>query len=347
MSNISLTASMRSNLLSLQNTQSLMDTTQERLSTGKKVNSAIDNPSSYYTAQSLNNRASDLSSLLDSMGQAIQTIKAADEGIEAITSFAQQAKAIAQSAADSNDATERANYMEQFNKIMIQIDELANDSGYKGVNLLKDGNLTVKFSENGSSLSIDGEDATSTGLGMAAGADWGKVGDETTTALGNLNTAKENVKDAEDAVKEAQTAYDTATADQKEAKLTALNTAKGDLEDAQSELKDKQTAYDEKVAADIVAGNGKISESMTKVETAISTLRGWSSKFGNNYSIVQNREEFTENLINVLTEGADKLTLADMNEESANMLALQTRQQLAINSLSLASQAAQSVLKLF
>ena len=86
---------------------------------------------------------------------------------------------------------------------------------------------------------------------------------------------------------------------------------------------------------------------MTKVETAISTLRGWSSKFGNNCSIVQNREEFTENLINVLTEGADKLTLADMNEESANMLALQTRQQLAINSLSLASQAAQSVLKLF
>ena len=71
------------------------------------------------------------------------------------------------------------------------------------------------------------------------------------------------------------------------------------------------------------------------------------STFGNNYSIVQNRQEFTENLIDVLTEGADKLTLADMNEESANMLALQTRQQLAINSLSLASQASQSVLKLF
>ncbi len=282
MSNISLTASMRSNLLSLQNTQSLMDTTQERLSTGKKVNSAIDNPSSYYTAQSLNNRASDLSSLLDSMGQAIQTIKAADEGIEAITTFAQQAKAIAQSAADSNDATERANYMEQFNKILDQIDELANDAGYKGVNLLKGGNLTVKFSENGSSLSIEGEDATSTGLGMADGANWGEA-------------------DA------------AATAD----------------------------------PAAPAKGKYAIEEAMTKVETAISTLRGWSSKFGNNYSIVQNREEFTENLINVLTEGADKLTLADMNEESANMLALQTRQQLAINSLSLASQAAQSVLKLF
>ena len=95
MSEISLTASMRSNLLSLQNTQSLMDMTQERLSTGKKVNSAIDNPSSYYTAQSLNNRANDLSSLLDSMGQAVQTIKAADEAITSITSFAEQAKAVA------------------------------------------------------------------------------------------------------------------------------------------------------------------------------------------------------------------------------------------------------------
>ena len=76
-------------------------------------------------------------------------------------------------------------------------------------------------------------------------------------------------------------------------------------------------------------------------------LRDMASEFGNNYSIVQTRQDFTENLINVLEEGADNLTLADMNEESANMLALQTRQQLAINSLSLASQAAQSVLSLF
>lgn len=100
MADISLTASMRSNLLSLQNTQSLMDMTQERLSTGKKVNSAIDNPSSYYASQSLTNRASDLNALLDSMGQAIQTIKAANEGIESITAFAEQAKAIANSARD-------------------------------------------------------------------------------------------------------------------------------------------------------------------------------------------------------------------------------------------------------
>ena len=287
MSNISLTASMRSNLLSLQNTQSLMDTTQERLSTGKKVNSAIDNPSSYYTAQSLNNRASDLSSLLDSMGQAIQAIKAADEGIEAITTFAQQAKAVAQSALDSSSSTDRADYMKQFNDILTQIDGVAKDSGYKGVNLLNGGSLSVKFNEDGTSkLDIAGVKAFSGDdgeLGLAAGKDWGKVADASAGA----------------------------TAEETKAQNTAINA------------------------------------SIKAVDDAISKLRSMASEFGNNYSIVQSREDFTENLINVLTEGADKLTLADMNEESANMLALQTRQQLAINSLSLASQAAQSVLKLF
>ena len=90
-----------------------------------------------------------------------------------------------------------------------------------------------------------------------------------------------------------------------------------------------------------------IEKSISELESAVSTLRSFASAFGNYYSIVTTRQDFTENLINVLEEGADKLTLADMNEESANMLALQTSQQLAINSLSLASQAAQSVLKLF
>ena len=89
------------------------------------------------------------------------------------------------------------------------------------------------------------------------------------------------------------------------------------------------------------------SAALDEVRRAINTLRSVSGELGNNYSMVQNRQEFTEELINILTEGSDKLTLADMNEESANMLALQTRQQLAVNSLSLASQASQAILKLF
>jgi len=85
MSDIVLTAGVRQNLLSLQNTAQMMSTTQNRLATGKKVNSALDNPISYFTSQSLNVRANDLNSLLDSIGQAQQTLKAADNGITAMT----------------------------------------------------------------------------------------------------------------------------------------------------------------------------------------------------------------------------------------------------------------------
>ncbi len=90
-----------------------------------------------------------------------------------------------------------------------------------------------------------------------------------------------------------------------------------------------------------------VQTSLDQVLNAQDKLRSASTQLGNYYSIITTRDEFTENLINVLEEGADKLTLADMNEESANMLSLQTRQQLAINSLSLASQASQAVLRLF
>ena len=92
---------------------------------------------------------------------------------------------------------------------------------------------------------------------------------------------------------------------------------------------------------------GDIAQSLKEIAGALKSIRAFTAELGNNYSIITNRQEFTENLINILTEGADKLTLADMNEESANMLSLQPRQQLAINSLSLASQASQAVLKLF
>ena len=341
MADISLTASMRSNLLSLQQTQSLMDTTQERLSTGKKVNSAIDNPSSYYTAQSLTNRASDLSSLLDSMGQAVQTIQAANEGIEAITEFASQAKAIATSANDTSEADSIENYMKQFDEILKQIDGIAKDSGYKGVNLLdgEDQELKVVFNEDrSSSLTVKGDDASSAGLGLeASDGKWVKSADKTAAAFATSTeyTADSYVRDGSGKIyKVASQIEDT------------------NDKDIQTLVADGSLVATEYTTTD---GNFKevnidkdaISKSITQVEDAVSKLRNMASVFGNNYSIVENREEFTENLINVLEEGADKLTLADMNEESANMLALQTRQQLAINSLSLASQAAQSVLSLF
>ena len=85
---------------------------------------------------------------------------------------------------------------------------------------------------------------------------------------------------------------------------------------------------------------------LTKLGDALGTLRSQSSSFGSNLSQVQNRQDFTKSMINTLQTGAANLTLADMNQEAANLLALQTRQSLSSSSLSLASQADQSVLQL-
>ena len=360
MSEISLTASMRSNLLSLQNTASLMDQTQERLSTGKKVNSAIDNPSSYYTAQSLTNRASDLSGLLDSMGQAISTIKAADEGIEAITSFVEQAKAVANSALETKDAAERVKYMDQYNNIRDQIDQLAKDSGYKGVNLINGDSLTVTFNEDRSSnLVIEKQDATTTGLKMTKAAAWDAKVEKTagvaaTAADLATYTLDEDGKlegtIADKAVFSVGTGDNIKYYQAKEALTADDGTMASIVADSTKAVEltvVKNTDGTVKSFHDTAAGNETITNAVNAATDAINSLRTMASELGNNFSIVETRESFTENLVNVLEEGADKLTLADMNEESANMLALQTRQQLAINSLSLASQAAQSVLSLF
>lgn len=96
---VALTAAMRSNLLTLQSTQSGIDKVQGILASGRKVNSALDNPSSFFAAQSLNNRASDLSRLLDAMGQNISTIKQADKGVTSLAKLVDQADAIANQAA--------------------------------------------------------------------------------------------------------------------------------------------------------------------------------------------------------------------------------------------------------
>src|SRR6266567_4325872 len=114
MSGIVLSASVRQNLLSLQSTAELLSTTQSRLATGKRVNSALDNPTNFFTAQGLNNRAGDLGGLLDSMSNAVKTLQAADNGISAITKLVQSGQALARQAQQTSDATERATLATQF-----------------------------------------------------------------------------------------------------------------------------------------------------------------------------------------------------------------------------------------
>lgn len=377
MADISLTASMRSNLLSLQQTQSLMDTTQERLSTGKKVNSAIDNPSSYYTAQSLTNRASDLSSLLDSMGQAVQTIQAANEGIEAITDFVQQAKALANTARDNatvKGTTSSGTYTaaddtknitvkiegvaDQDIKVTLEDTDSLEQAATKIATALNDGTGGVKDAEDtvigGFTATVEnGQIKISNSKGIVANVSGtifgitfnGEIGNSTrTTSMKQYNEILDQID---------QLAKDSGY---KGVNLLQGNSLKVVFnEDRSSYLTINGTFADTSDEGLKISraedwtnpDNEAIDASISELENAITSLRNMASEFGNNYSIVENRENFTESLINVLEEGSDKLTLADMNEESANMLALQTRQQLAINSLSLASQAAQSVLSLF
>lgn len=376
MSDISLTASMRSNLLSLQNTQSLMDTTQERLSTGKKVNSALDNPTSYYTSQSLTNRASDLSALLDSMGQGIQTIKAANEGIESITEFVQQAKSVANQARDEANKVassvgdydaEKIAANTEFNITVTYNGETksekvtlndAKTSGTNAATKIQNVLQAMKFGADSTALGANYTVAFEDGAFKVSSANGEEIkisfevgGAKMDATAGNANRVK--------AISQFNDILDQIDQLAKDSGYKGVNLLGGTdqsltvifNEDRSSNLTiqgvDASTKGLDISRVTNWGSNTNIDASIEEVEDAINELRNMASEFGNNYSIVQNREDFTENLINVLEEGSDKLVLADMNEESANMLALQTRQQLGVNSLSLASQAAQAVLKLF
>src|SRR5215467_3375234 len=95
MSSIVLSASVRQNLLALQSTADLLSTTQNRLATGKKVNSALDNPTNFFTAQGLDNRASDIANLLDAIGNGVQVLQAANTGLTSLSDLVANAKSIA------------------------------------------------------------------------------------------------------------------------------------------------------------------------------------------------------------------------------------------------------------
>ncbi|MES0882650.1 flagellin [Roseibium sp. SCP14] len=167
MQDITLSAAVRQNLLTLQSTADMMSGVQNKLATGLKVNSALDNPNSFFTASGLNSRASDLGNLLDDMGQSLQTIKAADKGIETITDLVETAKAKANQALQTQSQYERKTFAEQYNDLLEQIEDVAKDSSYKGKNLLAgDGNdLTTIFNEDATSkLTIEAVDYTETAL---------------------------------------------------------------------------------------------------------------------------------------------------------------------------------------
>ncbi len=272
-SDVSLTSGSRKSLLNIQDTSKLVNRTQDRLATGKKVTSSVDDPVLFAAAQQLLQQAGDLLATKDGMSEGINTVNTANNSITAMNDMLNQAKSIADNALVAGDTAVRASYAKQYDTVMDQITSLAKDAGYKGTNLLSgDTTLSIKFDATGSSsLNIKGFEARDLGsLGLSyAGNNW----------------------------------------------TTTDNTA--------------------------------INNSLKSVDSATTNLRTESKSLTENLNIITSREDCTTGVINNFKSGADNLTLADMNEESANMLMLQTRQNLSVTQLGMASHTAQSVLKLF
>jgi flagellin-like hook-associated protein FlgL len=176
----------------------------------------------------------------------------------------------------STGSNVRASLSNQFDDLKTQLNKLAEDASFNGVNLLAGDSLRLVFNETGtSSITIQGKEADGSAFG---------------------------------AVTDVTLALDTAVDFDVDSELDTM---------------------------------------LTSLSDALTTLRTQASQYGANLTTVQNRQEFTKAMMATLQTGADSLVLADTNEEAANMLALQTRQQLSSTALSLASQADQAVLRLF
>jgi len=379
---VSLTAGMRSNLLSLQDTVNLLNRTQNRLSTGKKVNSAIDNPVSFFASQALNSRASVIDSLKDAMGQAVQTITAADKGIKAITAMIEQAKGIAQSALSADQssgvstatmtiaagvtadqtiilgtqtftATTAATDTNNFyisgsaNSDALALAEAINanttlaTAGYSAA--VSDNVITISRVVAGTPTAVAAGDITGTAAGATVTTATVAGTSELDSLMDQYNEMRNQITElAEDSgYKGKNLLSNTAGLRSMVVQFEGTTLTVQGFDATTTGLGLTAATWTTGTAAD------KINADITLLDASLDTMRQNASKLSGNLSIITVRQDFSNNMINTLTEGADKLTLADTNEEGANMLMLQTRQSLSTTALSLSAQAAQSVLRLF
>ncbi len=303
-SEVTLTAAMRSNLTTLQATANLLDRTQTRLATGKKVNTALDNPTNFFSAAAHTTRATNLTNRKDGMMEAVQGIKATTTGIEGVKALLESANGIIATAATTTTGFD--DLYKQFNTIIGQVNNLIKDSKYKGTNFMDGSTVTldVLFNETGTNkLTLTGFNAMFSGLLDSAtntGVD---------AAAGNFTLLQANVAGGSAAT------------------ISLFQAGNG-------------TAAGFSLAANLTAVSNGITAALSVLQTQATTL-------ASNLSIVNARLDFTNQMTTIEKAGADNLTLADQNEEGANMLMLQTRNQLGTTSLSLASQAAQAILRLF
>jgi flagellin len=412
MTGIVLSASVRQNLLSLQSTADMLSTTQNRLSTGRKVNTALDNPTNYFTAQGLDNRASDITNLLDGIGNGVQVLQAANTGITSLQKLVDTAKSIANQvlqAPTGYSVKASATSLAPTGAGALSVVGTAADLTNGGTNSLNASTFiftpatgaatTITISSTVAAGNVNSIDAFNTalsaaGLGLTASLatngsitltstndnasqilTTGTTAAANTIAISGTNTATlvtptggaagKPLADAASQVIRANlvSQYNNViqqiTTTSQDASFNGINLLNGDdlkltfNETGKSTLNIKGVTFNASGLglAPLVSGtdfldSASANAAIAKITTASNALRTQASTLGSNLSIVQIRQDFSKNLINVLQTGSSNLTLADTNEEAANSQALATRQSIAVSALALANQSQQSVLQL-
>lgn len=293
MSGITLSSSQRSSLLNLQETDRLAQRTTLRLATGRAVNSVSDNAVNFFRSRSLGNRASDFGDRKNDISQGISAINAALEGTDAVDSLLKQLQGVVEGTRSASQ-TERKVATGQFFDIIGQISNVVEDSTYQGLNLLNNSNnkLEIRFSERSASqLSVAGYNLN---------------GSESTVSDKSLFT-----KVAGNTLFKADGQVVTSAA----ARATAFVALGYAVAGAQGFTN----------IGDNATNVAKVNGLIDSVKTAINKNRSVGTQLGNNASILKTRLDFTSRYISRLQSGADDLVLADLNEEGANLLSLQTR----------------------
>ena len=383
MSGIVLSQSVRQNLLSLQSTTALLATTQNDLATGNKVNSALDNPTNYFTAQGLNSRADSISSLLDGIGNGVQVLQAANAGITSLQSLVATAKSIANqvlqttvgyspksSTTSATTVGTAANLVDGVNIAVGSTLTIAATGGGTATNITFTANefldqLNAALAANNVSASLNAagklvftttNDAASSTLGAVGGTALAFTGVAAAPAP-VADPASQSIRS--NLVSQYNNIIAQITTTAQDSSFNGINLLNGDnLKLTFNETGKSTLTIDGTDAsatglglAPLTAGtnfldNNSANTVLTALDNANSSLQTEASSLGSNLSIVQIRQDFSKNLINVLQTGASNLTIADPNEEAANSQALATRQSIAVSALALANQSQQSVLQL-
>ncbi|TCS62986.1 flagellin [Varunaivibrio sulfuroxidans] len=384
MSDITLSAAVRQNLLSLQSTTQLIGRTQNRLSTGLRVASPIDDPVAFFQAKGLSDRAADFSEKKDNIDQGVSSLTAATDAVTAVESLVQQLKGLATNAKSSTTTTQIDNIASQFNDLRAQIDNLVNDASYQGLNLVAGtgSTLTVNFSNDTASvLNVKSVDIRAGGAGLdvsvlsrgteginfnrgAISAGTVTAGGSIAVTIGGQSANTLTVGDTFTLSYGTQTFTVTVTSSATGSAANLLSAGTYSVGDSITFTAVSATTTTTTKLLNIAASSVSVSEgagvrqvgvgyttdlsnAITNLDSALTTLRSRSQTLGSNVALLQTRLDFTKNYVNTLTSGSGKLTLADLNQEGGNLLALQTRQQLGIQALSFAGKSEQAILGLF